>query len=36
MSEEEFNKSINNAESDIKNGRMTTARVLKKDVASWK
>ena len=36
MSEEEFNRSIDNSESDIKNGRLTTARDLKKDVASWK
>ena len=36
MSEEEFNKIIDNSESDIKNGRMITARDLKKDVASWK
>jgi hypothetical protein len=36
MSVEEFNKIIDNSESDIKNGRMITARDLKKDVASWK
>jgi hypothetical protein len=36
MSEEEFNSSIDNSESDIRNSRMTTARDLKKDVASWK
>jgi len=36
MSEEEFNRSIDKAESDINNGRMTTARDLKKDVASRK
>jgi hypothetical protein len=36
MSEEEFNRSIDNSESDIKNDRMTTARDLKNDVASWK
>jgi hypothetical protein len=36
MSEEEFNRSIDNSESDIKNGHTTTARDLKKDVASWK
>jgi hypothetical protein len=36
MSEEEFNKIIDNSESDIKNGRMITARDLKKNVASWK
>ena len=36
MSEEEFNRTIDNSESDIKNGRMITARALKKNVASWK
>jgi hypothetical protein len=36
MSEEEFNRSIDSSESDIKNGRMTIARDLKKDIASWK
>lgn len=36
MSEEEFNRTIDNAESDIKNGRMTTAKDLKKEAASWK
>ena len=34
MSDEEFKRSIDNSELDIKNGRMTTARDLKKDVAS--
>ena len=36
MSEEEFNKIIDNSETDIKNCRMITARDLKKNVASWK
>jgi len=36
MSEEEFNKSIENAEADIKNGRVVAARDLKRDVSSWK
>jgi chemotaxis protein CheY-P-specific phosphatase CheC len=36
MSEEEFNRIIDNSESDIKNGRITAARDLKKDIASWK
>jgi hypothetical protein len=36
MSEEEFNKNIDDAESDIRNSRVIKARDLKKDVASWK
>ncbi len=35
MSSEEFNKIIDNAESDSENGRIVDARNLKNDVQSW-
>ena len=35
FSEEEFNDMINHAESDSKNGRLTSATDLKNEIDSW-